>query len=79
MKLEAAGRPTVVIATERFESMAARAASGYGLSDARIAVVPHPIGGTPDAVLRRFASRAVDGVLDLFTAAQDRRGESGEP
>ena len=74
MKLEAAGRPTVVIATERFASLALRAAGGYGLDAARIAVVPHPIGGEPDEALRRAAARAVDEVMGLLTGARARGG-----
>ena len=74
MKLEAAGRPTVVIATERFASLALRAARGYGLDSARIAVVPHPIGGAPDEELRSVAARAVDEVMGLLTGARAEGG-----
>ncbi len=70
MKLEAAGRPTVVIASERFEALAVRTARGFGLEDARIAVVPHPIGGEPDAALRRSAERAVAAVMGLFAGVR---------
>ena len=71
MKLEAAGKPTVVIATDRFKGMAARAARGFGLADARVAVVPHPIGGEPDETLHEMATRAVDEVMALFTDARE--------
>ena len=74
MKLEAAGRPTVVIATDRFASLALRAAGGYGLDAARIAVVPHPIGGATDDELRRVAVRAVGEVMGLLTGARAQGG-----
>ena len=70
MKLEAAGKPTVAIATDRFQAMAARAAKGFGLANARVAVVSHPIGGETDSVLREMATRAVDEVMALFTAQE---------
>ena len=81
MRLEAAGRPTVVIATERFEALARRAARGFGLDGPRVVVVPHPIGGEPDAVLLDRAARVVDEVLAVFTAGggdvvrREARGE----
>jgi hypothetical protein len=70
VKLEAAGRPTVVIASEQFEALARRSARGFGLEAARIAVVPHPIGGESDAALRGLAERAVEAVMGLFTGAR---------
>ena len=72
MKLEAAGRPTVVIATDRFAKLAIRTASGYGLESARIVVVPHPIGGAPDDALRELAARAIDGVVATFSGVDGR-------
>jgi hypothetical protein len=82
VRLEAAGRPTVVVATERFAALARRAARGFGLDAARVAVVPHPIGGEPDAALRTMADRAVEEVLALLTGGsreratgEDRTGE----
>ena len=38
------GRPTVVVATEKFAGLARQAAEQSGLPDARIVAVEHPIG-----------------------------------
>ena len=74
MQLEAAGRPTVVVATDRFVAMAARASTGFGLVDPRIAVVPHPIGGLPESELERYARQEVDAVMALLMPSTERRG-----
>ena len=63
-----------MIATDRFAGLAERAAAGFGLDDARIAVVPHPIGGAPESELERFALLAVDSVMELLTRSQAGRG-----
>lgn len=63
----------MVVASERFEALALRSARGFGLEDARIALVPHPIGGEPDAALRRAAQRAVPAVMGLFAGVRARR------
>lgn len=67
MKFEAAGRPVVVIVSERFEAMARRAAKGFGLPGARLVVVQHPIGGEPDSMLRTMARGAVEEAMNCFT------------
>jgi hypothetical protein len=70
VRLEAAGRPTVVVATTAFEALARAVAAREHLPDARIAVVDHPLGGiTDDEVLAR-ADAVVGDVIDLCT----RRG-----
>lgn len=74
MKLEEAGRPAVVIATERFAAMARRAAKGFGMAEARIVVVPHPIGGEPDDALRAMAERATPAAMDHFLDVRDVEG-----
>ena len=74
MQLEAAGRPTVVVATDRFVAMAARASAGFGLADPRVAVVPHPIGGVAESELERYARQVADSVMALFTPSSERRG-----
>jgi len=56
----------VVVATRDFESLAREEARAQGLLDARIAVVPHPIGGVSADALRARADAVVDEVLDLF-------------
>jgi hypothetical protein len=57
----------VVLATERFSALAVHAAQGFGLPGARIAVVPHPLGGTDPARVREWADAAVEPVLALLT------------
>jgi len=56
-----------VVATESFAALAREEALAQGLSEARVAVVPHPIGGTRAAELRRRADAAVDSIVALFT------------
>ncbi len=61
-----AGRPTVLIATERFVDLARLAAQGQGLAEARVAIVPHPIGGTSQEQLELWARRATDQLVALL-------------
>jgi hypothetical protein len=56
----------VVVTTEKFAGLAREEAGAQGLADARIAVVPHPIGGTARALLLERADAAVDGIVALF-------------
>ncbi len=56
-----------MIASEAFAALAREEALAQGLPGARIAVVPHPIGGTKTSVLRSYADAAVDGILELLT------------
>jgi hypothetical protein len=60
--------PTVVVATESFAALAREEARAQGLAGARIAVVPHPLGGVPRAELRRRGDAAVDQIIALFTS-----------
>ena len=60
----------MVVATESFAGLAREEARAQGLPDARIAVVPHPIGGTRPAELRRRADAVVDTILALLTGRQ---------
>ena len=66
MFLEELGVPTVVVATESFAGLAREEALAQGLPDARIAVVPHPLGGVRAHELRRRADAAVDQIIGLF-------------
>lgn len=56
-----------MIATKRFAGLARQAARGFGLAGARIAAVPHPIGGSDPALLRRWAAAALDEVIGLLS------------
>jgi len=67
VQLEAAGRPTVVVATREFETLARAVAGRAHLPDARIAVVDHPLGGITDDEVRARSQAVVDDVIALFT------------
>ena len=56
----------MVVATEPFARLAGEEARAQGLADARIAVVPHPIGGTTRTLLLERADAAVDGIVALY-------------
>jgi hypothetical protein len=67
IQLEAAGTPTVVATTTRFVDLTRRVAAGFGVPDARVAVFPHPLGGTDDETIVAWADAAVDEVVGLLT------------
>ncbi|MEX2255088.1 MAG: UGSC family (seleno)protein [Acidimicrobiia bacterium] len=67
IQLERAGVPAVVATTTHFVDLTRRVATGFGLPDARIAVFPHPLGGTDDATIRAWADAAVPEILALLT------------
>jgi hypothetical protein len=60
------GLPTVVIASEDFESLAHSAAQALGLPEARVLTVAHPIGGIADEILRQRAESSVEQLMSLF-------------
>lgn len=68
IQLEQLGIPTVVATTTHFVDLTRRVADGFGLPDARVAVFPHPLGGTDAATIRAWADAAVDDVIGLLTA-----------
>jgi hypothetical protein len=57
-----------VVTTTKFDDLARREAAEAGLEDARIAVVAHPIGGTPSDELARRGDAAADVILALLEA-----------
>jgi hypothetical protein len=67
VRLEAAGRPTVLVATTAFAALARQVAAACGLPTARIAVVTHPLGGIAAADVTSRADEAVEAVLGLLT------------
>ncbi len=67
IQLEHLGLPTVVATTTRFVDLTRRVGSGFGVPDARVEVFPHPLGGTDDATIVRWADAAVDDVVALLT------------
>jgi len=56
----------VVVATASFAGLAREEAARQGLAEARIAVVPHPIGGVREAELLARADAAVDEIAALL-------------
>jgi hypothetical protein len=58
--------PTVVVATTSFAALAHQMADTFGLPEARIAVVEHPLGGIDEDAVRARAEEAVEQVLELL-------------
>jgi hypothetical protein len=67
IQLERSGTPTVVATTTRFVELTRRVAAGFGVPDARVAVFPHPLGGTDHDTIVAWADAAVDEVVALLT------------
>jgi hypothetical protein len=61
-----AGVPTVILATHAFAGLAREAAESAGIAGARIASVPHPLGGVPKSLLTDRADAAVDEIVALL-------------
>jgi hypothetical protein len=58
----------VVFTTTRFADLTNRVAANLGLPEARVVVVGHPLGGTDEATILRWADAAVDAVVARLTA-----------
>ena len=58
----------MVFTTEPFEVLTASAADSLGLPEARIGVVPHPLGGTDQATVIGWAEAAVDRLVEVLGA-----------
>jgi hypothetical protein len=67
IQLEHLGIPTVVATTTGFVELTRRVAAGFGLPETRIAVFPHPLGGTDDDTILAWADAAVDEIVALLT------------
>jgi len=67
IQLERSGTPTVVATTTRFAELTRRVAAGFGVPEARVAVFPHPLGGTDDDTIIAWADAAVDEVVALLS------------
>ena len=72
MNLEAAGLPTVLVATGALRPLADRTAADLGLPDLRVVSIQHPIGGVDQATIEARADGAVDEVLALLTGSTHR-------
>jgi hypothetical protein len=60
------GRPTVVVATAKFQELARQSGEQNGLADARIVAVAHPVGGTRAEELDQRADAALEEIVALF-------------
>ena len=67
MKLEQAGRPTVLVATGDHRQLADQTAADLGLADLRVVSVELPVGGIDPDEVRRRADGSVDEVRGLLT------------
>jgi len=56
----------VVLATAPFAQLATASARNLGLPDARIVAVPHPLGGTDEAIVSEWAEAAVDEIVEVL-------------
>ena len=56
----------MVFATERFALLTSSAANSLGLLEARIVVVPHPLGGTDQSTVIAWADAAVGRLAALI-------------
>ena len=56
-----------MLTTEKFFDLAKREAAQAALPDARLAVVPHPIGGTGKEELATRGERVADEILALLS------------
>ena len=59
----------MVFTTTKFSVLTDRVAANFGLPDSRIVVVDHPLGGTDEATILRWADAAVDRIVQLLTGA----------
>ena len=67
VQLESQGVPTILVATEPFAALARHAAEAQHLPEARVLVVPHPLGCIPANQVEALADGAVDDLLALLT------------
>jgi len=58
----------VVVTTPNFLNLTQQCARAFGLPEARIAVVEHPIGGVETPAVLNRARSIVEDVLHLWTA-----------
>ena len=59
----------MVFTTTKFAALTDRVATNFGLPDARVVVVSHPLGGTDEKTIVQWADAAVDDVLARLTGA----------
>ena len=59
----------MVFTTTKFELLTNKIAANFGLPDARIVTVDHPLGATDPEIILTWADAAVDAVIALVTDA----------
>ena len=67
----------MVFTTTHFLDLTRTAARAFALPDARIAVVGHPLGDTPEATLHTWADAVIDDVVAAYCGAGARAQASG--
>lgn len=62
----------MVFTTTKFELLTNKVASNFGLPDARIVTVGHPLGGTDEDTIRAWADSIADAVIARLGTSADR-------
>ena len=57
----------MVFTTTKFELLTNKVAANFGLANARIVTVEHPLGGTAEDTVRSWADAVVDAVVAKLT------------
>ena len=57
----------MVVTTTKFLALTKRVAMNFGLPEARICTVDHPLGGTDEQTILSWADAAVDEIIALFS------------
>ena len=65
--MEDAGIPTVVVTTTAFLDLTNHVIDSFGLATARIACIPHPLGGISETEVDAKARALVEDLFRLFT------------
>jgi hypothetical protein len=65
--LEQRGVPTAVMGTFEFEQLANLESKNRGLEGLPLALIPHPLGGIPEAEVLAKADLAIESVVKALT------------
>ena len=57
----------MVVTTTKFLALTKRVAQNFGLPEARICTVDHPLGGTDEETILSWADAAADEIIALLT------------
>ena len=57
----------MVVTTTKFLALTKRVAQNFGLPEARICTVEHPLGGTDEETILSWADAAADEIIALLT------------